>query len=415
MLRTAPAWLRVAPTAFAVAWGGNHFTPLLHLYKTLGGNAPWQANLLLGMYVFGLVPGLLVAASLADRYGRKPVVAGGLICAAVGSVLLAAGLGSFALLAIGRVFAGLGVGVGMSVGSSWIKELSAPQWDQRATPTSGARRSSMALTLGFAIGAGVTGCLAQWAPAPGITPYVVHLALCAVATAVLLRAPETLTQQQKTPGSWWRHVGVPAVRQPTFRWVIIPAAPWVFAAAGVAYAIMPSLVETRLGDFATLYATLLTVLTLGVGAVAQTRVVLLNRVTRGRALVVGLAGMTTGMGLAAIAAVVQSPVLVVVVAAILGASYGVCVIAGLLITQSLATPHELAGVTGAYYSLTYLGFLLPTVLAAAAPLVPYTTGLIMVAAVCATSLAVVAHNLRREVDHERDQRWSPEPPSTWRR
>src|SRR5699024_8359433 len=36
-----PAWLAVAPTGFVLAWGGNHFTPLLHVYETVGGYAPW--------------------------------------------------------------------------------------------------------------------------------------------------------------------------------------------------------------------------------------------------------------------------------------------------------------------------------------------------------------------------------------
>ena len=43
------AWILPAPTAFVLAWGGNHFTPLLHMYEQLGGYADWQANLLLGM------------------------------------------------------------------------------------------------------------------------------------------------------------------------------------------------------------------------------------------------------------------------------------------------------------------------------------------------------------------------------
>src|SRR5699024_5329812 len=39
-------WLRVAPAMFLLAWGGNHFTPLVHLYEEDGGYAVWQANLL---------------------------------------------------------------------------------------------------------------------------------------------------------------------------------------------------------------------------------------------------------------------------------------------------------------------------------------------------------------------------------
>nr|WP_281065061.1 MFS transporter [Brachybacterium sacelli] len=387
--------MRVAPTGFVLAWGGNHFTPLLHVYESLGGYAPWQANLLLGMYVVGLVPGMLLAAALSDRHGRKPLAIAGLASAALASVLLAVGMESFVELCVGRVLAGIGVGVGMSVGSSWIKELSAAPHDRAATATAGARRSSMTLTLGFAIGAGVTGSLAQWAPLPGQLPYLAHLLLCLLASAALVSAPESLPRELRARGALRDDLRVPSTGHPTFRRLVLPAAPWVFAAAGVAYAILPSTVEDRIGSAATIYATGLTVLTLGIGALAQGTVGLLNRLTRGRALLVGMSGMTAGMILAAVASDLGSPVFVVAVAALLGASYGVCVVAGLIIAQSLATPRDLAGITGVYYSLSYLGFLLPTILAALTPVLPYTGGLVVVAVICALCLTLVGWGLRR--------------------
>jgi MFS family permease len=393
--RRLPTWLAVAPTGFVLAWGGNHFTPLLHVYETVGGYAPWQANLLLGMYVVGLIPGMLLAAGLSDRHGRRPVAIAGLLAAALASVLLAAGMASFAMLCVGRVLAGIGVGVGMSVGSSWIKELSSAPHEPHAASTAGARRSSMTLTLGFAIGAGVTGSLAQWAPLPGQLPFLVHLGLCLLAALALLGAPESLPRELRARGSLRDDLRVPSAGHPTFVRLVLPAGPWVFAAAGVAYAILPATVEARIGDAATIYATGLTVLTLGIGAIAQGAVGLIDRLTRGRALVVGMAGMSAGMILAAVAADLRHPAFVVGVAALLGASYGVCVVAGLVIAQSLATPRDLAGITGVYYSLAYLGFLLPTLLAALTPVLPYTGGLAIVAAVCVLCLATVTWGLRR--------------------
>src|SRR5699024_4188999 len=299
--RGVAPWLRVAPTGFVLAWGGNHFTPLLHVYETVGGYAPWQANLLLGMYVVGLVPGMLLAAALSDRHGRRPLAVVGLLSAALASALLALGMGSFPVLCLGRAIAGIGVGIGMSVGSSWIKELSAPPHEAEATPTAGARRSSMTLTLGFAIGAGATGSLAQWAPLPGQLPYLAHLLLCLVAAAALPTAPESHPRSLRARGSLREDLRVPSAGHPIFRRLALPAAPWVFAAARVAYAILPRTVEDRLGRSATMYAPGLTVLTLGVGALAQGPVALLNRLTRGRALLVGMSGMAVGMALAALA------------------------------------------------------------------------------------------------------------------
>ena len=381
--RARHAWLLTAPSVFLLAWGGNHFTPLLHMYESLGGYAPWQANLLLGMYVFGLIPGLLLAAAFSDQHGRRPAALIGLGASALGSVLLGAGLHSFALLC-----AGIGVGVAMSVGSSWIKELSSAPFAD-ASGSLGARRSTMTLTLGFAVGAGVTGSLAQWGPWPDVLPYGVHLVLCLIALVGLLLAPESLPRQRRASGPWIRDLAVPAAGHRTFLRVVVPAAPWVFAAAGVAYAVVPTVVEDSLGENATAYATVLTVVTLGVGAVAQGLVPLIDRVTRGRGLVVGLGGMTAGMILAAVTAELRNPGVAFAVAAVLGASYGVCIVSGLVIVQSFATPRDLAGITGVYYSLTYVGFLLPTLLALLAPRIPYAVSLAVVAGVCAVSLVLV--------------------------
>jgi MFS family permease len=380
---------------FMLAWGGNHFTPLLHLYQQLGHYAVWQANLLLGMYVAGLIPGLLVASALSDQHGRKPVLLIGTALAIAGSVLLATGFSLFWMLCLGRALAGVGVGVAMSVGTSWMKELSAPPFDPAAGPTAGARRPSLTLTLGFGLGAAVTGSLAQWGPAPTVTPYLVHGVLTAAALVVLVTAPESLPVQHRTTRTWWRDLAVPSAGHRRFTRLVVPAAPWVFAAAGVAYAIMPSIVQDQLGSWTTGYATVLSVLTLGTGALVQHFVPRLDRLTRGHSLVLGLSMMSAGMLLAVVASVVRDPVLALAVAVALGAAYGVCVVAGLIHVQAVATPQDLAGLTGVYYSLTYTGFLLPTVLAALLPLVSYAGSLTVVSALCLCSLAVVARESRR--------------------
>lgn len=393
--RAVPTWLLPAPAMFLLAWGGNHFTPLLHLYEDTGGYAPWQANLLLGMYVVGLIPGLLVASAISDQHGRKlPLIVGAAVSLA-GSLMLAFGLHNFVLLCGGRVLAGIGVGVAMSVGTSWMKELSSPPFDRTAGVTAGARRPSLTLTLGFGLGAAVTGSLAQWGPFPAVTPFAVHAALTALSFVPLLAAPESLSPDRRSTVSWWKDLKVPSAGARRFTHLVMPSAPWVFAAAGVAYAIMPAIAQNELGEWTTLYATVLTVLTLGTGALVQNHVPAINRATKGRALVVGLSLMSAGMLLAVVAAVLGNALLALGVAVLLGAAYGICVVSGLLHVQAIATPQDLAGLTGVYYSLTYTGFLLPTVLAVLLPVASYGTSLIVVTGLCLLSLLVVTRETRR--------------------
>src|SRR5215471_9243542 len=86
-------WLAVAIAVFCIGWGGNQFTPLLIAYAQHSGYTRVDVDILLGAYVLGLIPGLLIASTLSDRHGRRTVMAAGVISAALGSLVLAIGDG----------------------------------------------------------------------------------------------------------------------------------------------------------------------------------------------------------------------------------------------------------------------------------------------------------------------------------
>jgi hypothetical protein len=176
--------------------------------------------------------------------------------------------------------------------------------------------------------------------------------------------------------------------------VVLPAAPWIFATSGIGYAVIPLLEAPVVGQWALAYATGLTVLTLGIGALVQPFVPRLDALTRGRAGLAGLAAIFLGLLAAAANAVVLSPWLGAIAAALLGAAYGTCLVSGLGEVQSIASPEDLAGLTGVYYSISYLGFLLPIVLAGLAGFAPYAVLLLGLAVVCLASLVAVARGLR---------------------
>jgi hypothetical protein len=60
----------------------------------------------------------------------------------------------------------------------------------------------------------------------------------------------------------------------------------------------------------------------------------------------------------------------------------------------MARPDDLAGVTAVYYSLTYIGFVFPVLLAALTPVAPEPVLLLVLAGLAAVSLAVAAAGLR---------------------
>jgi MFS family permease len=386
--RRVPAWALIAPAEFAVAWGGNHFTPLLHMYEQRGNYSETATNLLLGVYVFGLIPSLLLGAALSERYGRRRVLLIGLLTSLVGSAVLAAGFPSFSLLCAGRTLCGISVGVAMSVGTSWMKELSAPPYEyDGVTLTAGARRPALTLTLGFGIGAGVSGVLAQWGPIPTVLPYLVQITIGLLGIAPLLIAPETAGGARVR----LRHsLRMPSLRNRRFLRVVLPTAPWVFTTAGVAYALLPEIVAKQLGGDVLIFATALCVLTLGCGALVQPQVPRLNAATRGHALTVGMSVIIAGLLVAVASAALHSPAIALLAGPLLGCGYGIALVAGLGEVQRISGPAELAGMTGVFYSLTYLGFLLPTLVAALASVASYAVLLAAVTGLGCLCMVVAA-------------------------
>ncbi|WP_084161669.1 MFS transporter [Nocardia sp. BMG51109] len=391
---TAPrAWWGVAAAMFAIAWGGNEFTPLLVMYKNHGLSVT-TVDVLLFDYVLGIVPALLIGGPLSDRYGRRRLMCPAPLIAGAGSLLLAAGAESVAVLSVGRVLSGVALGLAMAVGGSWVKELSQQPYSAAAVGT-GARRSAMSLTAGFALGAGIAGALAQWAPWPNSLAYLVNLALCLAGTAWVARAPETLAPQEN-PGRLIDDLKVPVSGHRRFRGVALPVAVWVFASVGTSYAVLPTLLADQVRGAPIAFSALLTVLTLGTGFALQSMARRIDRPGTARTSIVALILVSAGMVVAAVAAATLTLWVALVAALILGAGNGMGLVAGLQEIERLAEPGDLAGLTAVFYSVSYIGFGLPALLAflhqAVGAGYPWMLGAgALVAIAC---LAVVVRNYR---------------------
>ncbi|SEP01997.1 MFS transporter [Amycolatopsis saalfeldensis] len=379
------AWFPAAAAVFACGWGGNQFTPLLVMYKD-AGYSTFTVDALLGAYVIGLMPGLLLSGRLSNRYGRRPVMLAGTVLSLAASALIALGPLGVAWIAAGRFATGVAVAVAMAVGSTWIKELSDAAG---GAPDLGTRRAALCLTLGLGIGPGAAGVLAQWAPWPMVLPFAVHIGLTVVALAFALRGRETLGRTTTLPRT--RPV---TTRHPRFRRVILPMAPWIFGSCGVAYAIMPQLVDDQLGSWSLAYSTLLTVCAVGAGVGIQPIAKRVDRATSARAVLTGMTVLCAGLALSAFAAAVRSPWLALATALVLGTAYGIAVVSGLLELQRLARPDEIAELTGIYYALAYIGFLLPSLLAALSGVAGYPVLLGGLVIVALAGTLVIARNSR---------------------
>jgi hypothetical protein len=230
------------------------------------------------------------------------------------------------------------------------------------------------MTTGFAAGPLVAGILAQWAPARTVLPYLPHLVLAIIAIGLVVGTAETRVAPQG--------FRLPDVRQPRFRAVVVPLAPWVFASASIALAYLPGLVASRVGGYALVYSAGVITLAALAGILVQP---LARRLGR-RLLGISLAIVIAGLLVAALAAAVSAPVLVVVAALVLGSGYGSCQVCGLIEVQRLAHPDDLAGLTAVYQAISYLGLTTPFLLAAVQSVAAPTVLLLAVAALAALTL-----------------------------
>ena len=371
-------------------WGSNQFTPMLLVYSHAMGLSTGTLEALFGAYAVGLIPGLLIAGPLSDAKGRRPVVIPAAALSLLASLTLVSGAHTVALLFVGRLLAGVGAGAVFGAGTAWLREASLPPLGD-AGPATAARRAAVAMTLGFALGPLISGLVAQWAPQPRLTAYLPHIAIMVAVLAAASAAPETVSA---TPGRRLR-LSVPGVRHPRFRRHVGPMAPWVFAAPAVAFALLPSVLGAN-------HATDGVALTAAITALVALAGVLIQPVARRlearaggvNAGTVGLGVVCAGLVLSAGAAQAGQIWMLVPCGLVLGAAYGLILVAGLLEVQRLAQDGGLAGLTAAFYVLTYLGFAAPYLLALASHAVGYPLLLTVTAALAAVTAMLVQRNTR---------------------
>ncbi|HUY51938.1 MAG TPA: MFS transporter [Streptosporangiaceae bacterium] len=388
----ARSWLGAGFAVATIGWGANQFTPLLLLYGPRLGLSAAIVEATFGMYALGLMPGLLVAGRVSDRIGRRPVVLFSIVLSMAAGAVLMLGAHGVAWLFVGRVIMGVASGCGFSAGAAWIKELSMPPY-ARATVGAGARRASVAMTLGFGLGPLVAGAAGQWAPLPTISPYVPQLVLAVCAIPLALRTPETMPRGQAgTGGRLFRIHGLGA---PRFLRVVLPLAPWVFGSAAIAMAFVPGLVIGQVRGIAVFFGALAALCTAASGVLVQPLARRLDQPGRPRLLVIGMSLVTVGLVVEAGVAALGQPILVLVAAALLGSGYGFCLVYGLAEVQRMARPAELAGMTAVFQAATYLGFAAPYLLSVLRAYASASVLLLAVAALAALTLVVTGSQARR--------------------
>jgi hypothetical protein len=164
-------------------------SPLYGLYRERDGLSAFTITIVYAIWAAGTIAALIAVPYIAARIGRR-----GVMLAAVAMMMVAAGeLAAWKALAgllLGRLLTGFAVGLAAGTAITYLIELRL-RADPKASPV-------VAQTIGTSVNVGalgigplVAGFLAAWASRPLTLPYLVWIALGAVALVGLAAAPET--------------------------------------------------------------------------------------------------------------------------------------------------------------------------------------------------------------------------------
>ena len=368
---------------FAVAFGTNVSTPLLLRYQEQLDLSTFTTTALFAVYPLGLLPTLLWSGPGSDAYGRARVMTPGVLASGVASVVMLAGKDHLWALFAGRLLLGAVSGLVFVTASAWMQEV-----DRHRTPDPlwPARLTGMLLYGGFGGGPLVAGILGQWAPAPLVTPYLVHLALVLVGFVVLRRVPETVVDP---PGGRVRpQLGVPREARRHFVGVVVPTALAVFGFASLALGLFPVLLRPAMRGVAVFAAGLIGAL-IAIAIVVAQRVVARIGVGRSSPLALALGSIGCAVGVVAFGLDVWP--LVFPASLCLGAASGLAVTSGLRMVDVLTAPATRGAMTGSFYAVAYAAMTMPALVAAVAH---STSGYVVVLATMAVVAAATAMWLR---------------------
>ncbi|MDO0929659.1 MFS transporter [Streptomyces sp. TG1A-8] len=329
--------------------GGNLTIPLYSLWASQFGFGPVTTTLVFIAYVVGVAGTLLVAGSLSDAIGRRPVLALALALAALSTLGFALAEGLPVLLA-SRVLSGMATGLVTAAATSSIAEV-----------VPGRKTASVLATAanvgGLSLGVIAAGLLAQFAPAPTRTVFWCYLAVCAAAGIAWSAVSETAGS-----GTRWQ----PRIRRPAFpsgagRARSFLASGVLAAAASGVNGFFSSLAPAFLRD--DLGIANLAVIGAGIGTLFAGA--LLSQVVAPPALLrrdTGTALLVIGVTVIEAALWIRSAPVFAVGTVLAGAAVGILFRHGLGVTDALCDPGNRAELSATYFLFIYSGLTVPVLL-----------------------------------------------------
>lgn len=306
-----------------------------------------------GIYAISLLATLLVAGSFSDHVGRRLVLSIGFLLLASAAFLLWQA-GSVSGLLVARVVQGVACGLLLSTLSAAVVDLEPPEH-----PGSAAVWNSVLPFAGLAVGALASGAIMDFRPEPKREVFGGLLVLCLAFGFAVWLPPETAPRHEGIWSALRPRLGLPVSARAAF-W---GAAPAIFAgwATGGFYLSLSASVSAHVFNIAD-YLVQAGVIALLSGTAAAA-CFMATRCQPRQVTLYGTAALATGTIFTIAGIMSQSLPLYVFSLLIAGTGFGTCFYGALRTLVPLAAAGERSELFASIFTLSYLAFGVPTVLA----------------------------------------------------
>ena len=354
-LPPAAAFPLLAILLFAFFVAGSAPSPLFIVFQQQWGFSPALLTVAFAIYAVALLASLLVAGSLSDHIGRRPVVFVALLlqAGAMLTFLLAQGIGGIIAARIVQ-----GIATGMVSGALTAAVVEAAPASQKRL---GAMIGSVSPLAGLAVGALLTGIAVKLAFHPVPLVFGVLAAVCVAGAVATLFLPESVTPRPGALASLVPRISVPLLARAEFvRGVPTMVAVW--SLAGLYLSLVPSMLQQIFGIHNGIVNGLAIATFFGLGAASPT---LLRRLSPLRMSAVGMSLLAAGAGLVVASLASRSVALFFAGTALAGFGGGSAFSAQVQTLAPLAQPQQRAELFAALYATSYLAFSMPAMAAGA--------------------------------------------------
>lgn len=325
--------------------------PLYGMYQKEWHFSPLTTTFVFAVYAFAALAAVLVSGRISDVVGRKPVLLGAFATMIIGLVVFLLA-DNVAMLLVARALHGLAVGSTVVAGAAALLDL---------RPKHGARSgqlSGVAFNVGMAVAILGSAVLAQYAPHPLRTPYVVITVVCLLIGlgVVALREPHTARVAGRI------RIAKPAVPQEIRGdfWFSALGVMAAWSVLGVLLSLYPSLASAETGIHNLVFGGAVVASTAVAGATAQ---LFATGIPARRAAIGGDTGMAVALVLTVPALHTGNWAVVLLAGVLLGATFGLGFGGSLRHLSEVVPQHKRGETMSAYYLLAYTAMALPTILA----------------------------------------------------